>query len=339
MITIKPLEGKKVLFFAPKFFGYDLAISQKMIELGADVLQFDERPKNNFLTKALIRIDRNIIKQTIFKYYKEILNSTQNEKFDFVFVVNLEAMTPEIVELLRKQQPQAKFILYMWDSIKNKKSAQLAFKLFDWCYSFDKNDSKTLPNVGFRPLFFIDEFDSRKWGQSIPNIYDLCFIGTVHSDRYNLVNSIKKQAENLGLKTYFYLYFHNKILFFYKKIRDIKFYNARFSAFQFKPILAGDLAQKIKESGAVLDIQHPNQTGLTMRTLEMLGASKKLVTTNTHIVEYDFFHPQNIIVIDRENPVINFSFFKTDFVEVEDLIRDKYALRGWILDIFKINQP
>jgi hypothetical protein len=339
MSTSKPLAGKKILFFAPKFFGYDLAIAQKMVELGADVRQFDERPKNNFLTKALIRIDRNIIKQTIIKYYKEILNSTQNEKFDFVFVVNLEAMTPEIVELLRKQQPQAKFILYMWDSIKNKKSAQLAFKLFDWCYSFDKNDSKTLPNVGFRPLFFIDEFDSRKWGQSISNTYDLCFIGTVHSDRYNLVNSIKKQAENLGLKTYFYLYFHNKILFFYKKIRDIKFYNARFREFQFKPILARDLAQKIKESGAVLDIQHPNQTGLTMRTLEMLGSSKKIVTTNKHIVEYDFFNLHNVAVIDRENPIINVSFFKTDFVEVDDLIRDKYALRGWILEIFKVNQP
>jgi hypothetical protein len=339
MSTSKPLAGKRILFFAPKFFGYDLAIAQKMVELGADVMQFDERPKNNFLTKALIRIDRNIIKQTIIKYYKEILNSTHNQKFDFVFVVNLEAMTPEIVELLRKQQPQAKFILYMWDSIKNKKSAQLAFKLFDWCYSFDKNDSKTLPNVGFRPLFFIDEFDCRKWGHSIQNTYDLCFIGTVHSDRYNLVHSIKKQAGYLGLKTYFYLYFHKKILFFYKKIRDIKFYHARFSEFQFQPILASDLAQKIKESGAVLDIQHPNQTGLTMRTLEMLGSSKKLVTTNKHILEYDLFNSQNIAVIDRENPTINVSFFKTDFIEVDDLVRDKYALRGWLLEIFKVNQP
>lgn len=336
-MTNKPLSGKRILFFAPKFFGYEVAIANKLQELGANVMQFDERPKNNFLTKALIRIDRNIIKRTITKYYKNILGQTQQQQFDFVFVVNLEAMTPEIVEMLRKQQPQAKFILYMWDSIKNKKPAQLAFKLFDWCYSFDKNDASTLPNVNFRPLFFIDEFDSKTWNTKTNILYDLCFIGTVHSDRYNLVKSVKKQADNLGLRTYFYLYFHNKILFFYKKLRDIKFYNARVSEFEFSPISAIDLAQKIKESGAVLDVQHPHQTGLTMRTLEMLGASKKLVTTNSHIVEYDFFNPQNIAVIDRENPKIDASFFKTEFAEVDSNIRDRYAIRGWLLEIFKMN--
>jgi len=336
-MTNKPLAGKRILFFAPKFFGYEVAIANKLKELGADVMHFDERPKNNFLTKSLIRIDRNIIKRTITQYYKNILSQTQQQQFDFVFVVNLEAMTPEIVELLRKQQPQARFILYMWDSIKNKKPAQLAFKLFDWCYSFDKNDASTLPNVNFRPLFFIDEFDSKKWNNKTSLLYDLCFIGTVHSDRYNLVKSVNKQADSLGLKTYFYLYFHNKILFFYKKLRDIKFYNARFSEFEFNPISAVDLAQKIKESGAVLDVQHPHQTGLTMRTLEMLGASKKLVTTNTNIVDYDFFNPQNIAVINRDTPKIDASFFKTDFAEVDDNIRERYSIRGWLLEIFKMN--
>jgi hypothetical protein len=336
-MTNKPLAGKRILFFAPKFFGYEVAIANKLKELGADVMHFDERPKNNFLTKSLIRIDRNIIKRTITQYYKNILSQTQQQQFDFVFVVNLEAMTPEIVELLRKQQPQARFILYMWDSIKNKKPAQLAFKLFDWCYSFDKNDASTLPNVNFRPLFFIDEFDSKKWNNKTSLLYDLCFIGTVHSDRYNLVKSVNKQADSLGLKTYFYLYFHNKILFFYKKLRDIKFYNARFSEFEFNPISAVDLAQKIKESGAVLDVQHPHQTGLTMRTLEMLGASKKLVTTNTNIVDYDFFNPQNIAVINRDTPKIDASFFNTDFAEVDDNIRERYSIRGWLLEIFKMN--
>lgn len=336
-MTNKPLAGKRILFFAPKFFGYEVAIANKLQELGAQVMQFDERPKNNFLTKALIRIDRNIIKRTITQYYKNILSQTQQQKFDYVFVVNLEAMTPEIVALLRNQQPQAKFILYMWDSIKNKKPAQLAFKLFDWCYSFDKNDASTLPNVNFRPLFFIDEFDSKTWNTKTNILYDLCFIGTVHSDRYNLVKSVKKQADSLGLKTYFYLYFHNKILFYYKKARDIKFYNARVSEFEFSPISAVDLAQKIKESGAVLDVQHPHQTGLTMRTLEMLGASKKIVTTNKHIVEYDFFNPQNIAIIDRENPKIDASFFKSEFVEVDNNIRERYSIGGWLLEIFKMN--
>ena len=87
-MTNKPLSGKRILFFAPKFFGYEVAIANKLQELGANVMQFDERPKNNFLTKALIRIDRNIIKRTITQYYKNILGQTQQQQFDFVFVVN-----------------------------------------------------------------------------------------------------------------------------------------------------------------------------------------------------------------------------------------------------------
>jgi hypothetical protein len=68
-----------------------------------------------------------------------------------------------------------------------------------------------------------------------------------------------------------------------------------------------------------------------------LGASKKLVTTNTNIVEYDFFNPQNIAVINRDTPKIDASFFKTDFAEVDDNIRERYSIRGWLLEIFKMN--
>ncbi len=332
------LKNKNVLLFAPKFFGYENAIANKLIHLGANVVQFDERPKNTFWVKALIRIDRDIIKKTINNYYTQILEKVSTQKFDFVFVVNLEAMTPEIVGKLRQQQPQAKFVLYMWDSIKNKKSAQLSFKLFDWCYSFDKNDSETLPNVAFRPLFFIDEFDSDKWiNEPVPN-YDLCFIGTVHSDRFNLISTIKNQINELGLKVYFYMYFHNRILFFYKKFRDIKFIKAKYSEFNYTSISASQITDKIKASKVILDIQHPNQTGLTMRTIEMQGASRKLITTNHHISTYDFYNPHNILIIDRQNPEIPANFFQTSFVPLEKKIRDKYAIEGWILEIFKLTK-
>jgi hypothetical protein len=40
-----------------------------------------------------------------------------------------------------------------------------------------------------------------------------------------------------------------------------------------------------------------------MRTLDMLGAGKKLITTNPpQVSQADFYDSQNTVVIDRKNP-------------------------------------
>ena len=62
------LEGKKVLFFSINFFGYQTEIKNKLIELGAKVDYFDERPKNTFWYKFLIRLNKRLVKSRIEKY-------------------------------------------------------------------------------------------------------------------------------------------------------------------------------------------------------------------------------------------------------------------------------
>lgn len=74
--------------------------------------------------------------------------------------------------------------------------------------------------------------------------------------------------------------------------------------------------------------------GLTMRTFETLGASKKLVTTNAQVRDYDFFDPSNILVIDRKLPPrIPDSFLETAYVPARADIYAKYSLQGWIKDV------
>ena len=65
----------------------------------------------------------------------------------------------------------------------------------------------------------------------------------------------------------------------------------------------------IGNSRVVLDLPHPMQTGLTMRTIEAIGSKKKLITTNVDIVNYDFYNPKNILLIERENINFDKSFF------------------------------
>lgn len=145
---------------------------------------------------------------------------------------------------------------------------------------------------------------------------------------------METQALKLGLSRFFFMYFPSPLLFFYKKIRDSKFRRARFAEFSFTSLNKAAIVNIVKGAKVVLDIQHPSQVGLTMRTMEVLGAGKKLVTTNAHIKEYDFYKEENILVIDRDQPVLSELFLKTPYSPVDFTIRQRYSLEGWISEIF-----
>jgi hypothetical protein len=87
-------------------------------------------------------------------------------------------------------------------------------------------------------------------------------------------------------------------------------------------------------SKVVLDINHPNQKGLTMRTFETIGAQRKLITTNEDIKRYSFYNPNNILVINRKNPELNESFFYSDYEPIEDSIYNKSSIKGWLECLF-----
>ena len=84
----------------------------------------------------------------------------------------------------------------------------------------------------------------------------------------------------------------------------------------------------VRSSRAVLDIQHFKQTGLTMRTLETLGAGKKLITTNPDVKEYDFYDEGRVMTIDRANPAaaLNLEFFREDDSQVPEAVIDGYSI-------------
>jgi hypothetical protein len=323
---MKDLQDKNILFFAPSFFGYEVAITQKLRQLGARVDYFDERPKNDFITKASIRINRNLILKTLNKYYQGIIKSVAEKSYDYILVVGLEAMLPSAMEALKEQHPGAVFILYMWDSLKNKKYASLCLPFFDNIFSFDKSDSLTIPRIKFRPLFFIDEYAQISQNSNFSANTDLCFIGTIHSDRYNLIREVQNQSDALVLKSNFYMYFPSP------KVRY-----AKFKEFKFKSLPQDSIKQYIEEAKVILDIQHPSQTGLTMRTIEMLGANRKIITTNTDIKSYDFYNPENIFILDRNNPKIDKSFFESSYESINPQIKFNYSIEGWVRELFNLD--
>jgi hypothetical protein len=71
-----------------------------------------------------------------------------------------------------------------------------------------------------------------------------------------------------------------------------------------------------------------------MRTIETLGAKKKLITTNADVINYDFFRPENVLVVDRYNPVISKEFIDEPWKEIPEDIYKKYSISSWLNTIF-----
>jgi len=329
------LEGESILLISPHFFDYEKSIMETIRALGGEVEYIDERPANTFLTKGLIRLNAGLLKNRIRDYYRASLARLgKDRKFSRVLVISPEAIDAGILHLIKNAYPGAEMILYMWDSIRNKTGSrnEELLPFFDRVLSFDRDDCTAIAGMRFRPLFFRNEFASlADAGTEVS--HDISFIGSIHSDRYSVCSAVGKRAMAMGLNCFFYLYLSDKKLFWIYKMSNRAMRGSRLQEFSFTPLPYEKVVDVIARSRCVLDIQHPQQNGLTMRTIETLGARRKLLSTNRSISDYDFYDPANILCIDREAPDFPFDFIMTPYKATSREVYEEYSVCGWLSDI------
>ena len=323
------LLGKTILFIGPPFFGYEKDIASELCNQGANVDFLPDRPFTSPLMKAVTRFRRGWVLPLADKFFLDSVESFGRIHYDLIFAVQGEGLSVKTLSKLRALFPNARLVWYLWDSLRNKKSLVPNLSAFDECHSFDAADAKSY-GMNFRPLFFSSGF-AREPCES-PK-YHLSFIGTAHSDRFKIVsNMIATLPEQMNC--YWYLYLQAHWLFWAHKLGNSAFRGASIADFRFDPMSKQDVQNVFFDSFAILDIEHPHQTGLTMRTFETIGASKKLITTNAMVTDTDFYNPENILVINRDSvPFIPDKFFSTPYVPFTDAIYQKYSLKGWLRDV------
>jgi hypothetical protein len=327
------LIGKKVLLVAPRFFGYEQEISDELTRRGASVDFVLDRPFDTPFLKAVTRLYRGLVIKAADRYYNEQVDRLGATSYDYVFVVNGQTLSDTTLAKWKTAFPQAKFVLYMWDSFGNRRWVIDNLKYFDHVFSFDRGDVEKF-GLNFRPLFFSAGFETPP---PIKTQWDLSFIGTAHTDRFSVISQV---AKSLGPNavTFFYLYLQAPWVFWLYKAINPSFRNARPHDFKFEPVDKKTVQEIFNDSGCILDVEHPKQTGLTMRTLETLGASKKLITTNRSVLSYDFFDARNICVIDRKAPAIPSDFLSTPYHAIDLEIYSRYRLEGWMDEILEVAQ-
>lgn len=323
----------KILLITPNFFDYPAQICEAIHQMGHEVDWYDDRSSTNSFVKAIIRINKNYINAMIARYFSKMMSEVTRKKYDKVILISGQSLSfsESMMERLKESQIQAEFVLYQWDSMKNFPYIEKIQKYFDRCYSFDKEDVRN-GNLRFLPLFYTKRYEKVGRKSISKYKYDLMFVGTAHPKKYKYVKEMAEKLKFVFPKQFIYFFFPSKIVYIYRKVKNIELKYAHCSEFHYTPVNGKEMDKLLTESRCVLDSAQDGQTGLTIRILEAFGAKRKIITTNEDVVNYDFYREENIYIYDGDFN-LNAPFFNKPYREVDEGVYKKYSLRSWLNEL------
>lgn len=311
-----------ILFMGIGFYDYESNIQIEIQKKGYKV-HYINTVTNSFVPRLLSRIKCNKLSDKLRNrlIYRQILLAP--DKVDKVVIIIGDNLYYNHFELLKKKYPSAPIILYLWDDIKRVRNFEILQKYTDSVLTFDSYDAREY-NYKLRPLFYRTDIASK-----FDKVWDVAFIGWHHSVRYKILHDLKKILNENNV-TYKFILVTRPWLYFWDRFikRSIDPKDSDF--FVFHDLNYNNYLKILGSSNVMIDIQHPGQKGLTMRTIETLASTRKIMTTNAAINEYDF-DQRNIYVLGEKISDIDISFFKDTLFYEQDMRR--YTLSQFVDDV------
>lgn len=326
------IAGKKILLISNH--GFSKQISEEIKSLDGEVIFVNDKPNDGLIAKTLGRVKfKPYIRCVLEKYYSNIIDDISEETIDYILVIRGEYTPIGALKKMRKVFPNANMVLYMWDSIINNRGIEKKWSYYDEVWTFDRKDyCEHKECLKFRPLFYCEKLLPDAKNQHSQK-YDLAFVGTGHEDRIAIIKEIDRQCKDNGLKFFYYIYVPHIFVYYYNKIFNKHYKYVRRSDVNFELMPLDEVYRIYSNSKCILDVESSTQTGLTMRTTEIVGIKKKLMTTNKDIINYDFYSANNIFVFERTKGKISKDFFDKEYKEIPKEIYDKYSLKFWVLEV------
>lgn len=314
----------KICLISFDYWGYDEKIADELVKMGHEAFHIKlsnfSYSYNNIGEKIINFLNKNILKKNIKKIKtEEFILSTLKIKGqqDQIIVINPERISENC--LLKIKEYTKKYTTYLYDSLDRYDNKKIINKnIFDSIFSFDKKDV-----IKHNLKFLTNYIHLEKGKTSKKPIWKVLSISSI-DDRYPIINSV---IDNLDKNKIL----HQTIFFGKRKPRKLRnsvtFTKQKFSQNQ--------IQEKVEESEILLDVIRKNQTGLSFRFFDALALDKKIITTNRTVTEYDFYNPNNILVIDENKIDIPDSFLNTEYQKIPDDIYNKYTLKNWINTILE----
>lgn len=321
--TSKP----NILMFCIYFWDYEKRISHALEDAGYHVDLYNERPGDSFIDKVCVHRNIPLYRGRIQKHLKSIIAKHKGTKYDYILVINGETISEKMMSLLRQAFPEAKPVLYLWDSVANLPNCENRLKLYDRVMTFDPDDAARY-GIPFLPVPYGKEqlsYAGKASDSEEEYTYDAVFIGTAHSVRPRIVQQVAEICRRSGRSCFTYFYSPHILVYWLNRLTNPDYKWIKKKEIHFKGLSSEEAYRIISKSRCVLDIEHPKQHGTTTRTIEALPMRKKIITTNPHVKDFTFYHENNFCIIDKNHPVIEDSFWDTPYEDVPREIIRQYS--------------
>lgn len=312
---------KKITLIYPFAYGYIDFVVQEL-QLNRDVLITDIKTDSikyiypNKLVKLWNGITKLFGSNLKKKYFNQQILQQIKERQDIIFIIRPDLLETSLLKVLKENTDR--FIAYYYDSCKKYPKQLEISAFFDEVYSYEKEDIEKYNFLETSNFIYDENIESQKI------LYDIFNVSSYDS-RIDEINNISKILFDAGFKIHFVLFWFEKLVYPY--LHSTTEY-----------LSLNETKKIISQSKAMIDIQRADQKGLSFRTFESLGYRKKLITTNVMVQNYDFYHPNNILVINSGNmDVIEIKrFLELPYVEISQDIINKYGVKSFTKKIFKL---
>lgn len=302
----------KALLIVPHFFGYENSIKTGLESKGYQVDLIDsEQQKTEYwncwekdlIHKGLRHIlpgqrerDRKKADSIFGKKYLEcILKQIERDEngYSLILTVKGDMIQDSFYEYLKKKNPNAKYLLYLWDDAKLLHRVDY-FHYFDQVYSYNIEDCRQY-KWKYLPIFTQISVNNNIAEKE----YDIAIIGTGHKERVKIAKKIYERYKD---KYTFFIYLLKKDGMkndFFAKDIGLSYHK---------------YFEILRKSKAVLDIPLNGQKGPTTRVFDACITRTKVITINRSIIKYPVYG-RNIQIINKHRLKIPECFVNEPYID------------------------
>lgn len=260
-----------------------------------------------------------------------IRQQLQNQDFDYALVIRPDLFfCPNLVQI--KQQTQYNFVGYQWNGLNRFPDTMHKIHHFDRFFAFDHQDLSNEQFNDYQLLgctnFYFDMYQPEPAPHEGIVAY---FVGLHFDDRSTPLDRCAQALAQHGIQLDFNIKCrhgdeHAKSQY---QSQDIQFIE--------KNINFDENIQHINHADILVDVVNPVHLGLSFRTFEALYYEKKLITNNAAVQDYDFYHPNNMLIWDGEDLSMLEDFLSLPYHPIDDSIRNKYSFGNWIRNMLDLS--
>lgn len=248
---------------------------------------------------------------------------------DQILVLNPDVFTAETLQFIRNNTK--KLITFLYDNLERYPVLD-KLHLFDKIYSFEDADIKKHsfePLTNYNYINFVDQPKSKKV------IHDVFYISSF--DKKRIAQSLKLgQKLNSLNKTFRIIISGKKAWKENLKNKGLNKNSVGKIDFTNHKMCLNEVLDHYQNSTVMVDFMRQNQHGLSFRVFEAMALNKKLITDNPLIKNYDFYNPNNILIVDEDLNNLNEEFFTTPYQNISEEVYNYYTVEHWIKRVFEI---